>query len=63
MTLDETRRVVLAAIAAGRIPGGGPSELRALNLADDVPDGYWQRWGRDAAARIRASIGSEEADS
>lgn len=52
MEPDEVRLAVLAAVERGDIPRGGPSELRALDLADDAPAGYWERWVREAAARI-----------
>jgi hypothetical protein len=51
MRADDVRRRVLDAIASGRIPRGGPSELAAHGLLDEVPAGYWER--RVVAARIR----------
>ena len=51
---DHARQRVLEAVEAGRLPRGGPSHLAALNLLDDMPPGYWERWGEHAAERIRA---------
>ena len=45
---------VIAAVEAGRLPRGGPSDAAARDLLDDLPAGYWQRWGDAAAERIRA---------
>ena len=56
MRADEVRRQVLAAIDSGRIPGGGPSELAAYGLPNDVPAGYWERWMVEAAERIREAV-------
>lgn len=58
MRADETRRQVLAAINAGRIPRGGPSELAAHDLIDEVPAGYWERWTTGAAERVREQMRS-----
>jgi hypothetical protein len=52
---DDIRRRVLDAVADGRLPRGGPSHIAALDLVDDMPDGYWERWGDAAAERIRAA--------
>jgi hypothetical protein len=60
MRADEVRRQVLEAIDSGRIPRGGPSELAAFGLLDDVPAGYWERWTAEAAERIRGQ--NQEAD-
>ena len=49
-----TRSHVIDAVEGGRLPRGGPSDAAAHNLLDDLPDGYWQGWSDDAAARIRA---------
>ena len=54
VTPEEIRQQVLAAIDRGEIPAGGPSEIAAYDLVDEVPRDYWQRWGSDAADRIRA---------
>jgi hypothetical protein len=51
---SEVREAALDAIASGRIPPGGPSELAARGLLDDAPDGYWERWTLEAAERIRS---------
>jgi hypothetical protein len=51
---DGIRRQVLTAVAEGKIPAGGPSELAARDLIDQAPDGYFERWSHDAAERIRA---------
>jgi hypothetical protein len=53
VTRDEIRRTALDAIAAGRVPRGGPTELAAYELLDDAPPGYWERWSREATERIR----------
>jgi hypothetical protein len=50
---DHVRQRVLDAVADGGLPAGGPSHLAALNLLDDVPPGYWERWGAACAQRIR----------
>jgi hypothetical protein len=52
MRSEEVRRQVLDAIDNGQVPRGGPSELAAYGLLDDVPVGYWERWTTAAAARI-----------
>jgi hypothetical protein len=49
----EARQRVLEAIEEGRIPKGGPSELAAHELLDDVPASYWERWSEGALERIR----------
>ena len=49
----EIRRQVLEAVERGDIPRGGPSELAAYDLIEDVPAGYWERWTARAAERIR----------
>jgi hypothetical protein len=54
MTPNEIRRQVLASVAEGKIPAGGPSELAARDLIDQAPGGYFERWSHDAAERIRA---------
>jgi hypothetical protein len=64
MQADEVRRQVLDAVAEGRIPKGGPSEIAARDLAAEVPAGYWEHWGRAAADHIHhqmanARCGSE----
>jgi hypothetical protein len=51
---------VLEAVARGELPPGGPSELAALDLLDDLPGSYWQRWSPDAAARIRTRATSAD---
>ncbi len=51
---DEIRARVIAAVEAGQLPRGGPSDAAAHNLLDDLPAGYWERWGDAAAKRIRA---------
>jgi hypothetical protein len=43
--------------ARGELPAS-PREAAALGLLDDLPDGYWQRWSADAAARIKAQATS-----
>jgi hypothetical protein len=48
----EVRRRVLDAIKRGEIPKGGPSELAAYELLDDVPEGYWERWSEESGERI-----------
>lgn len=53
MDRAEVRRRVLEAIERGEIPAGGPSELAAYDLLDDVPADYWERWSQEAAKRIR----------
>jgi hypothetical protein len=53
---DEISRQVLAAIEAGRIPPGGPSELAAYGLVNDAPAGYWERWTARAVERIRERV-------
>ena len=53
MNPAEARRRVLRAIERGEIPSGGPSELAAYELLDDVPAGYWERWSQGAVERIR----------
>jgi hypothetical protein len=53
---EQIRRYVLAAVARGDIPRGGPSELAAHDLLDHVPQDYWQRWCRETADRIRATL-------
>jgi hypothetical protein len=53
---DEIHRQVLAAIKAGRIPPGGPSELAAYGLVNDAPAGYWERWTARAVERIRERV-------
>jgi hypothetical protein len=50
----DARRRTLDAIAAGQLPAGGPSELAALDLVDDVGAGYWERWSQNVAELIRA---------
>ena len=55
MSRDEARRRVLEAVGRGEIPKGGPSELAAYGLLDDVPDAYWQRWSEGSVERIRES--------
>jgi hypothetical protein len=50
---DGIRRRVLDAVAEGRIAKGGPSEIAACGLLDDMPVGYWEQWSRNAAERIR----------
>jgi hypothetical protein len=54
VTPEEVRRQVLQAIERGEIPMGGPSEIAAYGLIDEVPRDYWERWNGDAAARIKA---------
>jgi hypothetical protein len=54
MSPEEVRRQILAAIDRGEIPMGGPSEICAYGLADEVPRDYWEGWSADATARIRA---------
>ena len=49
----EVRQRVLEAIERGEIPKGGPSELAAYDLLDDVPPAYWGRWSQGAVERIR----------
>jgi hypothetical protein len=49
----KARRAVLDAVGRGDIPRGGPSELAARDLLDEVPDGYWERWSARAVDRIR----------
>jgi hypothetical protein len=49
---DEVREHVLRAIASGRIPRGGPSELAAHDLLGEAPPGYVERWAHKAAERI-----------
>ena len=61
MARDDVRRSVLAAVARGDLPKGGPSEIAAYGLTRDVPPGYWERWSAAAAARIRASAVTERA--
>jgi hypothetical protein len=51
---NDIRQRVLDAVADGRLPRGGPSHLAALDLIDDMPAGYWERWGDATAERIRA---------
>lgn len=51
---DEIRYRVLAAVASGQLPRGGPSDMAARRLVGELLDGYWQSWGAKAAARIRA---------
>ena len=46
------RRRVLDAVKDG-IPRGGPSEIAAHDLTDDVPAGYFEHWSQDAAERLR----------
>ena len=48
-----TRRAVLAALARGDLPAGGPSELAARDLIEETPSAYWDRWIQDAAERLR----------
>jgi hypothetical protein len=50
---DKVREQVLDALAQGRLPAGGPSELAAHGLIDEVPPGYWDQWTVEAAERIR----------
>jgi len=50
---DEVRRRVLEAVERGHLPRGGPSELAARDLIEHVPAGYWAKWTREAAKRIR----------
>jgi hypothetical protein len=50
---DEVRREVLDAIRRGEIISGGPSEIAAYDLLDDVPAGYWARWSGSVVDRIR----------
>jgi hypothetical protein len=52
----EARRRVLEAIERGEIPKGGPSELAAYDLLDDVPEGYWDRWSAESVERIQQQI-------
>ena len=54
MDRAEIRRQVLEAIERGEIPKGGPSELAAYHLLDDVPEGYWERWMKRSVQRITA---------
>jgi hypothetical protein len=54
VTPDEIRAAVLQAVAEGKLPAGGPSDLAARDLTDQVPDGYWDRWSAGATERIRA---------
>jgi len=56
MTRTEVQRAVRAAIAAGDMPPGGPSEAAAYDMLDQLPAGYWDRWSEDAADRIRRSV-------
>ena len=56
VTRTEVQRVVRAAVDAGQLPAGGPSEAAAYGLLDDLPPGYWQRWAEAAADRIRAKV-------
>lgn len=53
MNREEIRRQVLEAVERGEIPKGGPSELAAYDLLDDVPDVYWERWSKQSVERIR----------
>lgn len=55
MTRTEVQRAVRAAIAAGDMPAGGPSEAAAYGLLE-LPAGYWSRWSADAVHRIRAYV-------
>lgn len=50
----DVRLEVLAAIEAGRLPAGGPSDLAAQDRLDEMSPDYWQRWGEDAAERVRS---------
>jgi hypothetical protein len=58
---EEARRQVLEAIERGEVPKGGPSELAAYDLLDDVPPAYWERWSRGAVERIREQIRDSDA--
>jgi hypothetical protein len=53
VTGAEVRRRVLEAISCGELPRGGPSELAAYDLIDEVPPGYLERWTSEVAERIR----------
>jgi hypothetical protein len=53
MIRDEIRQLLLDAIERGEIPPHGPSELAALGLLEDVPEGYFERWAQDSSERIR----------
>jgi hypothetical protein len=56
----ESRRRLLEAIDRGEIPHGGPSELAAHDLLDDVPAGYWERWAEGSVERIREQLRERE---
>jgi len=56
MKRADVAREVLAAVERGEIPRGGPSEAAALGVLDELPEGYWKRWGEDAAQRIRSGL-------
>ena len=60
MDRAEIRRRVLEAIEAGEIPPGGPSELAAYDLLDDVPAGYWERWSKRSVERITAGTAVDD---
>ena len=53
MDRAEIRRRVLEAVERGEIPPGGPSELAAWDLLDDVPPAYLERWSQGSVERIR----------
>jgi hypothetical protein len=48
----DVRRRVLDAIERGDLPRGGPSELAAHDLLDEVPEGYFERWLAQAVGRM-----------
>ncbi|HLM25425.1 MAG TPA: hypothetical protein VK304_00495 [Thermoleophilaceae bacterium] len=54
MLRAEVRRHVLQAVDRDDLPRGGPSELAALDLLEETPAHYLERWGQEAAERIRA---------
>jgi hypothetical protein len=56
MADEQVRRTVIAAVESGDIRRGGPSELAAHDLLDDVPAGYWERWNAAAIERIRKQL-------
>jgi hypothetical protein len=59
----EVRCRVLEAIERGEIAKGGPSELAAYDLLDDVPPAYLERWSQRAVERIREQIRESNAGS